>query len=172
MTNGPPSDVWLGHLIHLDRRHDPGLDLAFLQGILQSKRINYRGQHAHMVRGNTVHHASLFGNTTEEIPSTHHNGDFNTEVPDCQDLERNLMQLSDVYPEAAVGRQRFTRQFEQDSLVHSCKVSHIQDGPLSLGRRAIYPPFAATLTVLNLRRKRRAASFIFGGVIATTRTTQ
>jgi hypothetical protein len=38
------------------------------------------------------------------------------------------MQLSDVYTEAAVGCQRFTRQFEQDSLVHSSKVSHIQEG--------------------------------------------
>src|ERR1700678_2374700 len=99
MTNGPPSDVWLRHLIHLDRRHDPGLHLAFLQGILQSERIDHRSQHAHVVCRNAVHHACLFSNTTEEIPSTHHNGDFNTEVPDCQDLERNLMQLSDVYTE-------------------------------------------------------------------------
>src|SRR5580658_145384 len=71
------------------------------------------------------------------------------------------MQPSDVYSEAAVGCQRFTRQFEQDSLVHSSKVSHIQDRPLSLGRGAIYPPFAATLTVLNMRRTRWVTSLFY-----------
>jgi hypothetical protein len=29
-------------------------------------------------------------------------------MPDCQNLERNLMQLGDVYTEAAFGRKRFT----------------------------------------------------------------
>src|SRR5277367_2844265 len=148
MTNGPPPDVWLGYLIHLDRRHDPGLDLALLQRILQSERIDHRSQHAHVVRGNPIHHSRLFSNTAEEVPSAYYNGNFDTEIPDCQDLERNLMQLGDVYTEAAFGRKRFTRQFKQDSLVHLCKVSHIQDKPLSLARGAIYPPFAATQTVL------------------------
>src|ERR1700722_3491854 len=71
------------------------------------------------------------------------------------------MQLSDVDTEAAVGRQRFTRQFEQDSFVHSCKVSHIQERQLSLGRGAIYPPFTATLTVLNVRRTRWVTGLFF-----------
>src|ERR1700733_8754328 len=51
------------------------------------------------------------------------------------------MQLGDVHSEAAVGRQRFSRQFEQDSLIHSCKVSHIPEGSLSLTRGAIYGLF-------------------------------
>jgi hypothetical protein len=35
------------------------------------------------------------------------------------------MELGNVHTEAAVRRQRFARQFEQDSFVHSSKVSHI-----------------------------------------------
>jgi hypothetical protein len=40
------------------------------------------------------------------------------------------MELGYIHTEAAIRRQRFARKFEQDSLVHSSKVSHIQDEPL------------------------------------------
>jgi hypothetical protein len=123
-----PPDVWLGHLVHLDRGHDAGLHLALFQRILQGERIDHRSQHPHLVSGNAVHHARLFGHAAEEIASAHDNGDFHAEIPDRQNLLRNLMELGDVHTKAAVGRQRFSRQFEQDSLVHSSKVSHISGG--------------------------------------------
>jgi hypothetical protein len=41
------------------------------------------------------------------------------------------MEPGDVDTKTAVSRQRFSRQFEKNSLVHSSKVSHISEGLLS-----------------------------------------
>jgi hypothetical protein len=38
------------------------------------------------------------------------------------------MHFGDIHTEATVGSQGFSRKFEQDSFVHSCKVSHIWVG--------------------------------------------
>ena len=48
------------------------------------------------------------------------------------------MQLGCVDTKTTVSGQRFSGQFEQDSLVHSCKVSHIREKPLSLEMGAFW----------------------------------
>ena len=44
--------------------------------VLQSERIDDRGKHAHLVRGDAVHGARGRGHAAKDIAATHHNAEL------------------------------------------------------------------------------------------------
>ena len=81
----------LGNLIHFDGTHDAGEDVLLLQRILQSQRIDHRGQHAHVISGDAVHLLGLLGDAAKKIAAADHDGDLDTETVDFGELGGDLV---------------------------------------------------------------------------------
>ena len=74
MANRAAADERLGHLVHFNRGLHPGVDPGFFQRILQSQRIDHRGQHAHVISGDAVHLLGLLGDAAKKIAAADHMG--------------------------------------------------------------------------------------------------
>ena len=55
VSQGPATNEGFSHVLHLDRRENSSLHPGIFEGILQSERVDYGGQHSHIVGGVAVH---------------------------------------------------------------------------------------------------------------------
>src|SRR5581483_8588931 len=85
VADGAAPDEGLGHLVHFNGAHDAGENFLLLQRVLQGQRVDYGGQHAHMIGGDAVHILRLFGDSAEEVSATDHNSDFHAQAVDFPD---------------------------------------------------------------------------------------
>ena len=82
MPDAATPDIGLGNFPHLDRRHQAGLDRApSLELILQSKAVDDRRQHSHMVGGRPSHPLLLELGSPDQVSASDHHGDLSTERP-------------------------------------------------------------------------------------------
>ena len=67
-----------GNLGHIDGTLNSGLDAFFLQSILQSKSIDDRSQHSHVIASSPFDTFLAPSNTPENIATSHHDHHFNS----------------------------------------------------------------------------------------------
>ena len=81
--------------------------------ILQGERVDYRGQHAHVVRRYAVHFFRLFGDAPEEVPAAHDDRNLDIELVDFRQFRRDLVHACRIDAETLACRQCLTRKFEK-----------------------------------------------------------
>ena len=115
MADGAAADEGLGDLVHFDGGLHAGVDVLFFERVLQGKRVDDRGQHAHVVGGDAVHVFGLVGNAAEEIAAAHDDGDLDTEAVHIGQFGGDFVNAGGVDAEALVGGQSFAGNFQQDA---------------------------------------------------------
>src|SRR5262245_34627100 len=91
VTDGPPWDVWLGHLSHRYRRLDAGIDPLLLEEVLQGKAVHDRTEDAHVVGARTVHAPLLQLGTAEEVATAHHDRHLHALADHGRDLPGQVL---------------------------------------------------------------------------------
>ena len=87
VADGPPTDVGLGHLGHLDGGLDPGVLVEALEGVLEGQAVDDGAEHAHRVRLRPVHADGGAGGTAPDVATADDDGDVDAELaPDVDDL--------------------------------------------------------------------------------------
>src|SRR5436305_1458535 len=105
MTNSAPANVRLGHLVHLDGRHDAsGNSLAF-ESILKGKPIYYGGQHSHVVTLNAIHVVSGRSNAAEDVSASKHQANLHSGSGHLGNLFRESCDAFRIEPERQRARQ-------------------------------------------------------------------
>ena len=80
VANGATADVGLAHLGHVDRRQHPGGTADALEGVLQGEGVYHRAEHAHDVRGGTVHALAGTGGAPPDVAPADDDGDLDVEL--------------------------------------------------------------------------------------------
>ena len=93
-------------------------DALLLQRILQSQSVDDRGQHAHVIGGNTVHGLGLFGYAAEEIAAADHDRDLDAQTMNFSQLRGNFVHTLVLDTKPLVAGQRFTGEFQQNALIN------------------------------------------------------
>ena len=115
MPDGAPPNEWLGHLVHLDRGLHARVDFLFFQRILQSERIDHRGQHSHVIGGNAVHVLGLIGHAAKEIAAAHHDRELHSQLVHIGQLRRDFVDARRIHTKALIGSQGFSGNLEQNA---------------------------------------------------------
>src|SRR6202047_191259 len=121
MPDGAAPDEGLGYLVHLYGCLHAGEDVLFFESVLQRKRVDDGGQHAHVVGGDAIHVLGLLGNATEKIAATYDNRHLDTETVYIGEFSRDFMNASGVDAEALSGGKGFAGDFQQDALEDRCR---------------------------------------------------
>ena len=108
MPNSAAADERLGDLIHFDRGLHAGVDVLLFEGVLQSQRVDDRGQHSHVVSGNAVHVLGLLGNPAEEVSAANYDRDLHAKGIDVGEFSGNLVNAGGVNTETLRSGQRLT----------------------------------------------------------------
>jgi hypothetical protein len=116
VADGPPADVGLGHLGHLDGGHDPSGLVEALEGVLEGKAVDDRSQHPHVVGLGRVHAGAGAAQPPPDVAAADHHGDVDVEaVADIDDLGRDAADDVAVDGVAAGVGERLARQLEDDA---------------------------------------------------------
>src|SRR5262249_32660601 len=116
VSNRAAADEWLGDLVHLNGGLHPGINTLLLERVLQSKRVNHRSQHAHVIGGDTVHVPRLLGDSAEEIAAPNHDSQLHLERVNVGKFSCDFVDAGGVDPKALVGRQGLARKLQQYTL--------------------------------------------------------
>ena len=115
MSQGPATNEGFSHVLHLDRRENPSLHAGIFEGILQSERVDYGGQHSHIVGGVAIHLTFIGrGGASPNIPPT--DDDAELEVRRKNPFNLVSETLNDRVREVIGGvAQGFPRKFEEET---------------------------------------------------------
>src|SRR5262245_35295803 len=80
MANGAPEDERLGHIPHVDSSLHTRFDPHVVECAAQRKRVDYCGQHSHVIGGRTVHSPVRGRNTAPDVTTADHNRHLHIEV--------------------------------------------------------------------------------------------
>ena len=117
VAHGAPTNIRFANGFDFQGTHDPGFGAEIFQGILQGHGIDHRGQHPHVVTLGAVHAAFFQLDSSENVATTDHNGDFNAQIAHLLDLAGIREQRLGIDTETLVTHQGFSAQFEQYPLV-------------------------------------------------------
>src|ERR1039457_3935345 len=117
MAQGASADVRLGHLVHLDGAHDPGMHADLFQGVLQRQGIDHGGEHAHVVGGHAIHVLGGGRDAAEDIAAAHHQPDLDAGGGYRGHFRGQLIDTRGVDAESGASGQRFAAELEHDSLI-------------------------------------------------------
>ena len=116
MAKRASSDKTLSNTLTRYSRHDSYIHSFFFNSLSDSQSIDHRSEHSHMISCNTVKSSSFKGNSTKNISSSYHNGNFqflffykknNLLRKKCKKLGINTIALFSL--------QCLTREFEKDT---------------------------------------------------------
>src|SRR5262249_7732532 len=131
MANGAAADERFGDLVHFDRGLHAGVDTLFLKRVLQGQGVDDGGQHAHVVGGNAVHLAGLFGHAAEKVPAADDDGDLHAQRMNVGYFAGNFMNAWGIDAKAAIRGESLTRKFEKDALEDGSRRHALQDYQVS-----------------------------------------
>src|SRR3954454_10961128 len=110
------ADVGLGHLLHVDGRLHPRVDVALLQRVLELERVEHDGEHPHVVRGGAVHARGGAGDPAVDVARAQDDRDLHAAIVHALDLLGDGAQALRVGPVVEGAHQRLPRQLDQDPL--------------------------------------------------------
>ena len=87
------------------------------QGILHCQRIDYSGQHSHVVSSHPVQPLGSFFRPTYDVTATNHQTHFNPGTAEIVYLRGKAVNSFGIYAALLIAHQRFPAQLEEDSLV-------------------------------------------------------
>ncbi len=117
----PPAKVHLDGCLHASE------NVLLFEGVLQRKRVDDGGQHAHVIGGNAIHVLGLLGNPAKEIAATHNDRHLDAESVYIGKFSRDFMNASGVDAEALSGGKGLAGDFQQDAFEDRCR--HGRSGP-------------------------------------------
>src|SRR5215469_10730687 len=125
MSNSAPEDEWLGHVIHLNRGLDAGLDSHLLQRASQRESIDDCGKHSHVIRGRTIHASIGRRKSAPDIAAADHYSHFHAQIPHLFYAFGDLTHDGgrDIVA-AAVLLHRFAAELEHDPFIDWCVCLH------------------------------------------------
>src|SRR6266702_1707343 len=90
VSDRAPADVAFGQLAHFDGGLDAGDHIPFLERVLQGKRVEHGGQHAHVIGRRPLHAAVGGVEPTEDVPPTDDHRDLDAHRGDLRDLRGDV----------------------------------------------------------------------------------
>ena len=115
MTNRPPPDEGLGHLVHLDGGLNAGRNPDLLEGRRQGEGIDDRRQHPHGVTGDAIDALLVGRDTADDVAATHDDGDLHTEFGHLGDFIGDVLDDLRLDTEGLRTHEGLARQLEHDS---------------------------------------------------------
>ena len=115
MPDSAPPDERLRHLIHLNRRLHARVDFLLLECILQSKRVDDRGEHSHVIGGNAVHVSSLVGHAAKEVAAAHNDRKLHSQLVHVGQLGCDLVNARRIHTKALIGSEGFSGNLQQNA---------------------------------------------------------
>ena len=114
MANGLAPNVFLGDLRHSYRRLQPGLSALLLEHVLESKSVDDRGQHTHVVGLGSIESTLGTRHATPDIAATNHDGDLDIKISsNGQNVIGKALNDLAIDPIAEVSGKGFTGQLQQ-----------------------------------------------------------
>jgi hypothetical protein len=98
-----------------------GVDILLFERVLQRKRVDYGGQHTHVVGRNAVHVSCLIGHSAKEVSAADDNRHLDAELVHVGQFRRNFMNADSVDAEAFVSGQGLAGNFQQDAFEDRCR---------------------------------------------------
>src|SRR5262249_44457899 len=129
MPYGATSDERLGNLRHGNGTLYPGGDAKFFQRVLQRQRIDYRGQHAHVIASGAFDTAFAPGKTAKDIPAADYDNNLHAQFAHFADLPRHALHRFGRDAHTRRAAERFTAQFEQNPAVLGIFTFHASETP-------------------------------------------
>ena len=117
MAHRLAANVWLGDLTHLDGALHARIDVDVLQRALQGERVHDGREHSHVVRLRPIHALVASRKAAPDIAAADDDGDVNAVLAHLLDLGRNGVDGRQVDAEALISCERFTAEFQNDTLV-------------------------------------------------------
>jgi hypothetical protein len=112
-----PADIGLGDRGHRNGRlHARGHADAF-ERVLQSERVDDRGEHAHVVAMRALDALLGAGQPAEDVAAPDHQADLDAEIDDFLHVRRDAVDRFGMQPVPAGPGQHFARNLEQHALV-------------------------------------------------------
>ena len=117
VTYRPSTNVVLGNLSDVDRRQDPGLQVDFLERVLQRHGIDHAGEHPHIVGVGAVHALFRSRHAANDIAAADHDADLDVHLVYFADLIRDPTDHPGVDAKAVIAGESFTGQLNQHAAV-------------------------------------------------------
>src|SRR6185503_2751132 len=111
------ANKWLGDLRHRDGALHASGDAEFFEGILEGQRVDYGGQHAHVIARGPLDAARAAGEAAVNVPAANDNDHLHAQFPDLLNLQGHVAHGSGTDPDAALAAQGFAAELEEDSMV-------------------------------------------------------
>ncbi len=89
--------------------------LCFSSASCSARRVDDRGQHAHVVGGGAVHALGARGQPPEQVAAANHDADLHAQLLDLADVGGDAGGDRRVDPELLLAHERFARQLEEDA---------------------------------------------------------
>jgi hypothetical protein len=101
----------------MDGAHDASGNAHLLERVLQGERINDRGQHAHLVRGDAVHVARRPGDTAKNIPAADYDAELDAGPRYFSYFRRQLPDAFGIDAEGPGARHHLAAKLQQYAVV-------------------------------------------------------
>src|SRR5690606_23719052 len=124
MPYGTPADVVLADLVDLQGRHDARHRAAALERILQRKRVDDRGEHAHVVGRDAVHARLGQSRAAEDVAAADDETDLDAHRRNLGDLARDALDDRRIDAVLLAAEQRFAAQLQQDTFIGGRPFAH------------------------------------------------
>ena len=113
VADGTAPDVRLGHRLHPDGGHHPGVHPDLLQHVLQRQGVDDGAEHAHVVGRDPVEPFPAGAGAPNDVAAAHDQGQVHAQGMHRLDLFGESLDHLEVEAEALVAGQRLTRDLEQ-----------------------------------------------------------
>jgi hypothetical protein len=117
MADGAAPDIRLRDFVHLDRGHDPRLNLQLFERVLQCQCIEDRGDHAHVIGSGAIHPLAAGCQSTPDVAAADDNRRFNAMLDDTFDLPGKPVNDERVDPLRRIPHHRLAAELQEDSSV-------------------------------------------------------
>ena len=115
MPDCAAADVVFTNVMHRNCRHDADIGIDTFERVLQSQGVHYRGQHAHMVAGDTVDSGFSEAGAAENVAAANDDGNFDPELGNITDFYGDPVNDDRVNAVVFLAQQRFAAEFQKDS---------------------------------------------------------
>src|ERR1035437_5512171 len=107
----------LGKLRHRDRGHEPAINSRGFESILQSERVDHRGEHSHLI---ALHAADAFRasrDAAKDISAADHNSNLDSHCSTLHNIGRELSKHFRIDTIFTLTHERLARKLEEDSFI-------------------------------------------------------
>ena len=124
MTNRATADVVLADRIDAQGRHDASMHVERLERVLDSKRVHYGCEHAHVIAGHAIHAGAREPRAAEDVTAADNDSYLDAGLARLRYLGRDS--LNDFWRNTVIqlSHQRFAAELQQHAMVLTRTVIH------------------------------------------------